>query len=125
MGAILNELNQIISKKNLVVATIANDLYNELVNATPVGNPSIWKNPNSAPKGYSGGYLKGGWELKELSNGSWIIDNPTEYAELRIAPLIIDSDGAVLQGSKQFSAGAEQIIDKYNRILESKLKAIK
>lgn len=139
MGAILNELNDIIREKDRVVATVATDLYNDLVEATPTGNPSLWKttplNPKryrtrdgkrklAKPVGYVGGYLKGGWELKETKDG-WIIDNPVEYAEIRLLPLLLNGDGGVIQGSKQFPAGIEQIISKYERILQQKLKAIK
>lgn len=109
MGAILNDLNQIIRQKDKVVSTVALDLYNELVNATPVQT----------------GYLRGGWELKEFQDGTIIIDNPVEYAEIRLLPLITDDNGSIIQGSKQFSAGIEGILDKYERILQQKLKAIK
>lgn len=32
-----------------------------LVIATPVGNPTLWKNPNSAPPGYVGGHARRNW----------------------------------------------------------------
>ena len=108
MGAILNELNQIISEKDKVIATVALDLYNELVKATPVDT----------------GYLRNAWTIENESDGSVIINNPTIYAEIRLSPLI-EENGKVRQGSRQYPAGVEQIVDKYDKILQTKLKAIK
>lgn len=38
------------------------ELFGEIVKRTPVGNPSLWKNP--APPGYTGGRLRGNWQAK-------------------------------------------------------------
>ena len=32
-----------------------------IIMRTPVGNPSLWQNPSSAPAGYVGGSLRGAW----------------------------------------------------------------
>jgi hypothetical protein len=38
------------------------DVFSAVVAATPVGNKSTWKNPQAAPKGYTGGRLRGNWQ---------------------------------------------------------------
>ena len=35
------------------------EIFGAVIKATPVGNPAIWKNP--APRGYTGGRLRGNW----------------------------------------------------------------
>lgn len=42
-----------------VVDKVSIDLLTKIVLRTPVGNPSIWKNP--PPAGYVGGRLRGNW----------------------------------------------------------------
>lgn len=46
---------------------------------TPVGNPSTWKNPNSAPKGYVGGSLKKDFSLDKTKDG-YFVGTPLPYA---------------------------------------------
>ena len=41
------------------------ELFGEIVKRTPVGNPSLWKNP--APAGYVGGRLRGNWQTSLVS----------------------------------------------------------
>ena len=108
MGQILDELNQIISEKDKIVNSVAMDLYNELINATPVDT----------------GYLRGGWEI-DFNENEVIINNSVEYAEIRLLPAIIGDNGKLIQGSLQNPAGIEEILDKYDRILTGRLKGIK
>ena len=125
MGAIINELNAIVRAKDKVVANVARGLFRDLVRLAPVGNKRLWLNPNSAPKGYQGGTLKSAWNIEKVSNDKWIIFNDTPYAELRTRPLIIDSNGAVLQGSKQNELGIDPIIEKWNNKLQDDLRKIR
>ena len=37
-------------------------IFSAVVVATPVGNPSQWERPQSAPQGYAGGRLRGNWQ---------------------------------------------------------------
>lgn len=53
-AAILDELTEI--TQELVVAT-----GTAVVFATPVGNPTLWQNPGSAPPGYVGGHARRNW----------------------------------------------------------------
>ena len=125
MGDIINELNAIVRAKDKVVANVARGLFRDLVRLAPVGNKRLWLNPNSAPKGYQGGTLKSAWNIEKVSNDKWIIFNDTPYAELRTRPLIIDSNGAVLQGSKQNELGIDPIIEKWNNKLQDDLRKIR
>lgn len=36
-------------------------IFRNLVVGSPVGNPTIWKNPNAAPGGYVGGHFRRNW----------------------------------------------------------------
>jgi hypothetical protein len=39
------------------------DLFNRLVLKSPVGNPDLWKDPDSAPPGYVGGRFRANWQV--------------------------------------------------------------
>lgn len=45
----------------LVAIWSAMELLKRLISKSPVGNPTIWKNPGAAPVGYVGGRLKNNW----------------------------------------------------------------
>lgn len=45
------------------VRDMGGDLLSTLVFATPVGNPTLWQNPNSAPPGYVGGHARRNWQV--------------------------------------------------------------
>lgn len=45
-----------------VVRGTAITVFSSIVKASPVGNPSIWKNPKSAKPGYTGGRFRGNWQ---------------------------------------------------------------
>lgn len=119
MGLLTAELDNIISQKDKILARIAGELYSELEAGTPTGKPSEWKNPNSAPKGYVGGHLKGSWTIEQKGK-DWIINNPVEYAEIRLSPYA--NNGQI--GSKQYPAGIYPIINKYKRKLQDELDRI-
>lgn len=34
-----------------------------IIQATPVGDPRLWQNPNSAPPGYVGGHARASWNV--------------------------------------------------------------
>lgn len=44
------------------VRAITFALFREVIQRTPVGEPSRWKHPERAPAGYVGGRLKGNWQ---------------------------------------------------------------
>ena len=46
---------------------------------SPVGNPSLWQNPNSAPNGYVGGTFRRSWEIQQEGD-EWVVFNDQPYA---------------------------------------------
>lgn len=46
-----------------VVARTAFAALSSVTLATPVGNPTLWQNPNNAPPGYVGGRARGNWQI--------------------------------------------------------------
>mgnify|MGYP007116954551 CR=1 FL=1 len=44
-----------------VVTDVAVSLSEKIIDRTPVGKPSEWQNPNSAPPGYVGGRARANW----------------------------------------------------------------
>lgn len=55
------------------VIEIALAALSNVVRATPVGNPTLWQNPGSAPPGYVGGHARRNWLVSlssPLSGGS-------------------------------------------------------
>lgn len=45
------------------VAETAFAILSTVTLATPVGNPTLWQNPSSAPPGYVGGRARGNWQV--------------------------------------------------------------
>ncbi len=45
------------------IQRVAVAILTAVVVATPVGNPTRWKNPKSAPKGYVGGHARRNWSV--------------------------------------------------------------
>lgn len=105
MGDILNELKEIERKRIRLISNVAKDLLSEFTKATPVAT----------------GQLKGAWELIKIADG-YIIHNSMVYASIALAPYINES--GIHQGSKQFPAGIEPIILKYDRYLQKELNKI-
>lgn len=118
------ELNAIMKKQEIVTATIAVDLMGELTNASPVGNPSLWEDPDSAPDGYTGGQLRRSWTIAKTNKYTWEINNNMQYAEHRLQPAYVNDKGVLISGSFQFPAGIQHIIDRYDRKLQSQLNKI-
>ena len=53
--------NRFEEKAETVIRKAAIDILGRIVERTPVGNPSLWK--NAPPKGYVGGRLRGNWNV--------------------------------------------------------------
>lgn len=51
-----------IRKNNAIVRKIVIDLGTSLVLKTPVGNPTLWQNPEGSPEGYAGGAARANWQ---------------------------------------------------------------
>ena len=63
-------------------------VFSSVIRMTPVGNPTLWKNPESAPAGYVGGRARGNWQC---TIGSPAIDEieGTNYAMTEMAMSMI------------------------------------
>lgn len=46
---------------------------------TPVGNPSLWKNPDAAPPGYVGGRARASWQFSQTSPVSVKVESNLPY----------------------------------------------
>jgi len=49
---------------------IALEVFRRIVLKSPVGNPSLWANPGSAPPGYVGGRFRANWQIDVSLNTS-------------------------------------------------------
>lgn len=54
--------------------------FSRLQDVSPVGNPELWENPKSAPKGYVGGQFRRSWTITKQRH-QYILNNPMPYAE--------------------------------------------
>jgi hypothetical protein len=52
--------------------------FTRLQEMSPVGNPSLWEKPQSAPAGYVGGTFRNSWQIDQEEN-RWVISNPQPY----------------------------------------------
>lgn len=59
---------------DLVVQKVTLDVFRSVIMMSPVGNPALWKNPESAPEGYVGGRFRGNW-IADIGNYSTNILN--------------------------------------------------
>jgi hypothetical protein len=56
-----------------LIQDVANAVLTGVTLGTPVGNPSLWQNPESAPPGYVGGHARRNWQVDiGKSNGDEI-----------------------------------------------------
>lgn len=53
-----------------LVREVVSDIAEELVDRSPVGDPSTWAHPNSAPKDYKPGHFKANWHHSMGAPGS-------------------------------------------------------
>lgn len=51
------------------VQKVAHDALRSIVFYSPVGNPSLWANPDSAPPGYVGGHFRNNWFVQVSKSG--------------------------------------------------------
>lgn len=119
--SLLSEFNAIKKKKDRIITKSATNLFTKLVKITPVGNPSLWENPNSAPKGYAGGNLKASWTIDKKNDG-WLINNSALYASIVLRKR--EKIRGKTYGSKQFPDGIEPIIKLADKKLQQELKDI-
>jgi hypothetical protein len=58
MSQIVGRINGRIDDK---IRGATSEVFSNIIQMTPVGDPSQWKNPASAPEGYVGGNARGNW----------------------------------------------------------------
>jgi hypothetical protein len=58
MSQIVGRINGRIDDK---IRGATSEVFSNIIQMTPVGEPSQWKNPASAPEGYVGGNARGNW----------------------------------------------------------------
>ena len=59
MSQIVGRINGRIDNK---IRAATSEVFSNIIQMTPVGNPSQWKNPAAAPEGYVGGNARGNWQ---------------------------------------------------------------
>ena len=60
---------------------IALEIFRRIILRSPVGNPSLWANPASAPPGYVGGRFRANWQIDVSLN-----DNAIENTDAPAVP---------------------------------------
>ena len=101
------------SKAEMLVRAASMELLKRVIEKSPVGDPTMWKNNESAPKGYVGGRFKANWNVAVGS-----IDHGTN------APADKSGDSAMSRGkgiAMSFPMGAVVFITNsmpYSRKIE-------
>jgi len=80
-----DDIKRFKAKAELAAANVfrgtALDIFGRIVKRTPVGKPSEWKKPNSAPAGYTGGRLRANWQVEFNHAPTGVIDSTTPTGE--------------------------------------------
>lgn len=105
--SLLKEFDEIIDKKDKVLLAVAIELRSALVKATPVDTS----------------FLKSSWQPVRKTDDGYVISNTALYADIVLAGRRIVQGKTY--GSNQLPEGIQPIIQKYNEILQEKLKEIK
>lgn len=60
---IRNFKQTVITRQDVFVKELIGQISLSLIVKSPVGDPTLWKNPKSAPPGYVGGNFRANWNL--------------------------------------------------------------
>lgn len=104
--SVLSEYNDILSKKDKVIAKVAIELFNELVDATPKIT----------------GFLKASWQPPKKKDDGYVISNTALYADIILHERMIIRGKQY--GSLQFPDGIDNIILKWEKIMQQELNKI-
>ena len=74
------ESEAVIKATQETVKVTAISLFNGIILSSPVGNKSLWENPNSAPPGYVGGRFRSNWFLSFGAPSSKTTDSTSEQS---------------------------------------------
>jgi len=72
------QVNIVVKVDKETLEEACQELYQRIVDRTPIGNPALW-NPPYWPNGYVPGDLKAAWKIEKLGEG-YIISNDMPYA---------------------------------------------
>ena len=61
------EIDNIRESMREITKATAVAYFDDVVRTSPVGNQDLWKNPKSAPEGYSGGRFRSNWFLTNVN----------------------------------------------------------
>jgi hypothetical protein len=89
---IIGELRDAVAEEKRLSAIA---ILRAIVLATPVGNPSLWLNPDAAPPGYVGGTARANWQVSIDAATNVVIDDPDP------------SGSATIQQGTQVAGGAQ------------------
>lgn len=82
------------------------NLFKGVIEATPVGSPSIWKDQEAAARavanGYTGGRARGNWQLTDESEATGVLDFSDGTQGLRAADNTISELGNIKVGTRHF-----------------------
>jgi hypothetical protein len=78
-----------IENSETVVRKTALDILRRVVRRTPVGNPSLWQNPSSAPPGYTGGRARANWQATIGTPAQGTIESTDQGRAMRNAPTVL------------------------------------
>lgn len=126
----------------LVEKKVVIDLGSRIIEKTPVGDPTNWKNP--APEGYVGGRARGAWQYAEggpITVEPGTLDEDGENTIQRLAAGVRASPGASVhfvtnsvpyirrleydEWSKQAPAGMVRVtVDEYRAFIEKAIREL-
>lgn len=127
--SLLSEYNEILTEQEKVMGGIATALRSELIEVTPVGDPSIWlsnqgkpKEKWSVPENYTGGFLRSSWTPIEKVQNGYVFSNTALYADIALHERTVVRGR--MYGSLQNKAGIDPTIKYYEKQLQMELDKI-
>lgn len=81
------ETKAVVNATEETIKVIAIELFSGVITTSPIGNPSLWKKPNSAPEGYTGGSFKANWYLTKTSESAKYDEDADTDGKVLIANL--------------------------------------
>lgn len=99
-----NAVLKINTAHDKIVRTATLELFSGVIRSTPVGNPSLWKNP--PPPGYVGGRARGSWQCSVASPKAGQIDRIDPSG----AGTIADMQSSVPSGAGQVAYLSSNLI---------------
>lgn len=63
------------------------ELFRRVVFKSPVGNPSLWADPLSAPPGYVGGKFRANWQITVGAPSSSVIESTAVPSALKVGAI--------------------------------------